>query len=77
MRRIETMHDIGRITVFKDISFPTKIDDVKNQMKSSHYDLYTKLIKNSIMYEKLFTEQVHIHDINSSVMAIQNKKPSI
>ncbi|CDW85585.1 UNKNOWN [Stylonychia lemnae] len=73
MERFEALHDIGRITVFKEIIFPTKIDEVKAQMKSSFFDLYTKLIKNSIMYEKLFTEHVHIHDINSSVMT--NKKP--
>jgi hypothetical protein len=47
---------MGRITVFKDIVLPTNMTDIKSQLKSHNYDLYTKMIKNSLMFEKLFSE---------------------
>ena len=31
-------------------------------MKGKFYDLYTKLIKNSIMFEKLFTESIFLEN---------------
>eukprot|EP00347_Sterkiella_histriomuscorum_P019314 403342126 len=82
---VETFHDQGRVTVFKDIVYPTKIEDVKAQLKSNFFDLYTKLIKNSIMYEKLFNENTHEHSdklnlisksINNKLKVIQENKKS-
>ena len=54
------------MTVFKDIVYPITIEEVKSQMKGNFYDLYTKSIKTSIMFEKLFNESIHDHNYGNS-----------
>ncbi|CAI2383698.1 unnamed protein product [Moneuplotes crassus] len=74
---IQMLHDMNTFRFFKDFSFPIEIESLKAFCKLNEKSLHTKMIKNLMVFERLFidyeenTEKKGEPDIQTMIKYIQ------
>jgi len=48
------LQQIGRMQLFKEVRLPTRIEELKQELKETNLMLYQKSIKTSLLFEKLY-----------------------
>jgi uncharacterized protein YozE (UPF0346 family) len=60
IKNLQMLHDMDTFRFFKGFTFPIEIEDLKVFCKLNEKKMHTKMIKNLMVFEKIFTDYEHI-----------------